>query len=452
MKETKPKFLLTRVYEDGTQETPQVAPLIKAINESKMNRRGFIGAGLTASAAVAWLSGCDPESGGKHVIPSISCYGTYAHKDSVLALVISPDGKTLISAGESELCKAWALPDGALIQDKTYDSAYALAFSPDGKWLFTTSWGVIYKWNFLSDKLIDYSRLNIEGDYSDIVSLAITPDGRYLLSSSKSVIGTKGCICLWDMSDDTLLKTFHKIRVKALAVAPDGRHFFSGDDDGNINYWSLPDCELLATWKKSNTPISSLAVSPDGKWLVAGDKNDITLFSIPDGAEVSTTEAHSDEILTFAFTPDGRHVFSGSRDKTFKQWSIPDFALKKTVKQDGAVNELAITPDGRFLFSGTSDRRIKLWILPEVMYVYCMIDLKYSETSVEGVKYSITNERGQTITYVLPCGSTIPKGAFCTCNCVSGEVRPPCGCDGHVPCTCLSNTCACNLVCICLAT
>jgi hypothetical protein len=47
-----------------------------------------------------------------------------------------------------------------------------------------------------------------------------------------------------------------------------------------------------------------------------------------------------------------------------------------------------------------------------------------------GINYTAPN--GQT--YTLPCGSAIPPGAVCICNCVS--VPPTCACNGYNPCSC----------------
>lgn len=42
---------------------------------------------------------------------------------------------------------------------------------------------------------------------------------------------------------------------------------------------------------------------------------------------------------------------------------------------------------------------------------------------------NITSETGQTRT--MPCGTPIPDGWICTCNCVT---VPSCSCDGHCSC------------------
>jgi hypothetical protein len=48
---------------------------------------------------------------------------------------------------------------------------------------------------------------------------------------------------------------------------------------------------------------------------------------------------------------------------------------------------------------------------------------------------------GETRTYYLPCGSPIPPGAVCVCNCVA-----TCACVGHCAC---DGHCSCDRVCTC---
>jgi hypothetical protein len=67
-------------------------------------------------------------------------------------------------------------------------------------------------------------------------------------------------------------------------------------------------------------------------------------------------------------------------------------------------------------------------------------------TGDDGITYKYTDLYGNTYTYTLPCGSPIPEGAICTCNCVA-----LCSCDNYVaPCSCDSDTggtyCTCDTV------
>jgi hypothetical protein len=52
-----------------------------------------------------------------------------------------------------------------------------------------------------------------------------------------------------------------------------------------------------------------------------------------------------------------------------------------------------------------------------------------------GIEYSVEGK-----TYTLPCGSPIPAGAVCTCNCVTAPPVESCSCD---------TVCTCDAVCSC---
>jgi hypothetical protein len=52
-----------------------------------------------------------------------------------------------------------------------------------------------------------------------------------------------------------------------------------------------------------------------------------------------------------------------------------------------------------------------------------------------GINYSISGK-----TYTMPCGSPIPPGAVCTCDCVT---VPSCSCVGFTVCTC-DTVCSCD--------
>lgn len=70
------------------------------------------------------------------------------------------------------------------------------------------------------------------------------------------------------------------------------------------------------------------------------------------------------------------------------------------------------------------------------------------EPGGQGIQYSYTDPYGNVQTFTLPCGSEIPEGAICTCNCVT-----VCSCDSYVapadPPSGESGGCSNNTVCTC---
>ena len=273
-----------------------------------------------------------------------------------------------------------------------------------------------------------------------VLSVAISPDGRLLASGSYD-----RTIKLWSLPDGALLKTLTVPYqpINSVAISPDGRLLASGiaasgsggagSVDGSVKLWSLPDGALLKTLNGLSPMYPSLAISPDGRLLAWGNTSSaVVLWSLPDGGVLKTLTGHSDFVLSVAFSPDGRLLASSSMDKTIKLWSLPDGALLKTLTgHTGYVESVAISLDGRLLASGSDDRTIKLWSLPDgKLLPVCLMDPAASPSSVSGATYAKDG-----VTYSVACGSPMPTGAVCTCNCVPGT-----------GCSCVFESSGCQVV------
>jgi WD40 repeat protein len=60
--------------------------------------------------------------------------------------------------------------------------------------------------------------------------------------------------------------------------------------------------------------------------LASGSEdNTVKLWSLESQKEVTTLQGHSKSITSIAFSPDGKYLVSRSRDKTVKLWSMENF-------------------------------------------------------------------------------------------------------------------------------
>ena len=83
----------------------------------------------------------------------------------------------------------------------------------------------------------------------------------------------------------------------------------------------------------------------------------------------------------------------------------------------------------------------------------CFFDPAATPIEQKAITYKVTDSYGITRTYTVPCGSPIPQGAVCTCNCIPGKYSAPTpgptptpkkpGPGGGVICTC-------DKICVCI--
>lgn len=64
MSSQKPHYELVRVFEDGTEEEPEIIPITDLPFDAQMNRRGFLGAAISTAAALALFIAAEDEADG----------------------------------------------------------------------------------------------------------------------------------------------------------------------------------------------------------------------------------------------------------------------------------------------------------------------------------------------------------------------------------------------------
>ena len=109
--------------------------------------------------------------------------------------------------------------------------------------------------------------------------------------------------------------------------------------------------------------IWSVAFSPDGQYLAAGDtKGDILLRRVADGQPIGNFSGHNGWVVSLAFSPDGNTLASGSCDCTAKLWNVnTSQCLHTLTEHEHEVWSVAFSPDGQTLASGCDDNQVRLW-------------------------------------------------------------------------------------------
>lgn len=291
--------------------------------------------------------------------PRKCLYTLKGHTSWIVALAISPDGRTLVSGSLDDRILVWDFRTGerlgTLIGHR--NSINSLAFSPDGQTLISASDDDLVKlWQLPSGELIR----SLNGHLRDVNAIAVSPDGSFFASGSED-----RSICVWRLSTGELMRSFTELSgmVKTVAISPNGQVLASGGLNNLVILWNLMTGQKIRELIGHQNSILSIAISHDGKRLVsAGKDKTIKLWEPNTGQIVYTLTGHSDMINAVAITPDDKILISGSSDKTIKLWDLDTGELICTLTEHShAVHAIAISTDGQWFASGSSDNTIKVW-------------------------------------------------------------------------------------------
>jgi WD40 repeat protein len=282
------------------------------------------------------------------------------HRLPVLAAAFAPDGERIATASRDWSARVWRTANGTPCFDefKQQGPVPAVAFSPDGKSLLTGSFdGEARLWDLTTGKAIHGPMLHEDG----MTAVAFAPDGRTVATG-----GRDGAVRWWRLAAGRKAATpvDHPGWIYAAAFSPDGDTVALAGEAAGVAVRSLSH-RFPAGWLPAPKGISALAISHDGKFLVAGGENrEARVWKLPDLRPAGIPIVCHDEPQSVEVSPDGRLLVIGERDGSVSVWDMETHSpMRRWPAHVGRVWGLAFGSASRTLATGGADHMAALWDL-----------------------------------------------------------------------------------------
>jgi WD40 repeat protein len=307
------------------------------------------------------------------------------HSGKLRAVVYSPDGSKLATAGDAGVTKLWDVATGrelATIRQPDADSVgradekrvSRLAFSRDGK-LLATGTRRIRLWDVGTASEVPFP----DDLRESCPPMAFTPDDAILIvAQGWGIYGRprrfESTILAWDRQTARIEEPFVEASEfpEALAISTSADLLAAASQQhlqSHVRLWSLSGKEEQGKLDLPRIPqahlraaVQELAFAPDGRTLAVAAGTQVFVFDVPGRSLRGKIEVHAQQVASVAFAPDGRLLATGSQDGTVRLWDAASLSERAAYDWEiGKLRGVSFHPDGMTVAAVGEKSRVVIW-------------------------------------------------------------------------------------------
>jgi polysaccharide biosynthesis protein PslG len=152
--------------------------------------------------------------------------------------------------------------------------------------------------------------------------------------------------------------------VRSVAFSPDGKYLAAGDANGHVYVWQLSPLHLVSTMTDpASKGVTSVAFNPSGSLIAAGDANGHVYLWTAGKAPAALAAPSGADVRSAAFSSDGKYVAAGDSHGNVYVWQLTNLGLASTMTDPGSkgVTSVAFNPANTLLAAGDANGKTYLW-------------------------------------------------------------------------------------------
>jgi WD40 repeat protein len=255
---------------------------------------------------------------------------------------------------------------GGLIRTFEFDTTGWLgkySVSPDASVLGVITHGGINEWLYILDfDDPEPAPIPINGDSESATAATFSPDGKWLAygSSTYSPSGDfQAALTVLDLQTREILHRFElsDADIQTIAFSPDGRRLAAGDADGRIRVWETATGGKAAFFLVPKT--KQMRFSDDNLRLFLRTDTRIIHWDLAAEGQIWSLVTHS---MGMTVSRDGRSLFSYDED-ALTVWNAEDGKEIRDylLSGHGGFYTPKFSPDGKEIITATTYGRVAVW-------------------------------------------------------------------------------------------
>ena len=236
-----------------------------------------------------------------------------SHNESITALAWSPDGDFLVGSDVVDRVVVWDVRHAAIVREFRREDTPVSSVSWVGQSGVVALCGAggVTLWDWRQDRFLG----RMSGHHRGIFWSAWVPDSQKLITASEDRA------IVWDTQTRRPLRVLavaddYADYIDSAALAPDGARLAVGGLR-SVRLWSISGPQPVRLLQGHTDWVTSLAWSPDGRWLAAGEAGEadgrVVLWDPAKRARQREFQGHKASVIRMSWSPDGSMLASGDQ-------------------------------------------------------------------------------------------------------------------------------------------